>query len=83
MDYNFAEFIARARKQCKTKDDFIAKTVKELDIVNDRPVEKQFKINRQAYINRLERAKFAAIANQFMEVDKYNEEIMNLLKNLA
>ena len=81
--YNFAEFLARSRKKCRTKDDFIAKTLREIKLVNESPVNQQFKSLRQVYLERLEGAKFAAITNQYMESDKYNDELMDLLESLA
>ena len=83
MDYNFAQFLKDSRKQCKTREDFILKISREIELVNDEPMNPQFYIDKPSYLKRLERAKFAAIGRQFKEPDKYNEELSKLLEGLS
>ena len=81
--YNFADFIRDSRKKCKTREEFISRTINELKKINDRSTEQQFHLDKQAYFKRIEGARFAAITNSFPVPDKYNDELRNLLDRLS
>lgn len=82
MDYNFAEFLKKSGNNCKTREDFLEQVDREIVLASGNNGDPQFYVDRKSYLKRLEGAKFAAVANQFRETDKYNDELGRLLDRL-
>ena len=83
MKYDFSQFLKDSKEQCKTKDDFRKRLSNEIDWVIGTPSGLSSNLDRKAYFNRLEGAKFALENDRFMEPDEYDNELRDLLESLS
>ena len=83
MEYDFSQFLKDSKEHCKTKDDFKKRISREIDLVIETPSGLSSNLDRKAYFNRLEGAKFAAENGHFKGPDKYNDELRELLESLS
>lgn len=82
MDYNFADFLKESRNKCKTREDFLVRVTREIDLATKDPGNPQFYVDKKSYLRRLEGARLATLTYKVKEPDKYNDELMRLLNGL-
>ena len=83
MKYDFAEFLKKAGKHCKTKQDLLEKANNEILKINDFYLKPPALFHQQSYIKRLEGTMFAAKNGQFKYKDIYNNDIAEILDRLS
>jgi hypothetical protein len=83
MKYDFAEFLKKADKRCKTKQDLLEKANSEILKINDFYLKPPELFRQQLYLKRLEGTVFAAKTGQFKYKDMYDNELSKLLDRLS
>ena len=83
MKYDFAEFLKKAGKHCKTKQDLLENANNEILKINDFYLKPPALFRQQLYLKRLERTVFAAKNGQFKYKDIYNNDIAEILDRLS
>ena len=83
MNYDFAEFLKKVGKHCRTKQDLIDMANKEILKKNGRIMKPPALFRQQLYLKRLEGTVFAAKTGQFKDKDMYNKELAKLLDRLS
>ncbi len=83
MNYNFAEFLRDADKQCSTKQDLVDMANKEINKKKYLYLKPPALFHQQSYIRRLEGTVFAAENGQFKDNDIYNNDVAEILDRLS
>ena len=83
MGYDFAEFLKKADKQCKTKQDIIDRVNIEILKIKNYRLKPPALFRQQLYLKRLEGTEFAAKTGQIKDKDSFNKELAELLERLS
>lgn len=83
MAYNFVDFLKKADRKCKTKEDLIDLANKEIYKIRNTNVKPPRLFIQQLYIKRLEGVIFSAKYAQFRDKDQYNTDLADLLHRLS
>jgi hypothetical protein len=84
MTYDYAEFLKKAGRNCRTKEDLVKRTDREI-IRTERKLKLKppLLFRQQDYLKRLEGTVFAVMNRQFKYQDPYNNELGELLDKLS
>jgi len=84
MTYDFAEFLKKAGKHCRTKQELLDRSNREiLKMKKNLKLKPPSLFQQQLYLRRLEGTVFAVKNRQFKYKDPYNNELEELLENLS
>jgi hypothetical protein len=81
MNFDFESFLSDAKISCKSKSDLTKRLIDEEEAVANINVGES-SMDKELYLRRLNNAKFCIEKGAIKEKDKYNPDLLELLKRL-